>query len=207
VDLVVAPHDPTPPLDYEAVAFWMLWEMSVPVEEMICRGPYLQAPADLREQWRRRIMSTAGINVGIVWCGSPKLKLDRFRYRSMQVSDLRPLAAKRGVTLYSLQCGEGRTELLDANPPFPAIDLAPDFPNTAAIIEALDLVVTVDTSIAHLAGALGKRTFLMLPYNADFRWMADRDDTPWYPATRLFRQTRPGQWSDVVAAVGRALEQ
>jgi tetratricopeptide (TPR) repeat protein len=207
VDSVVAPHDPTPPLDYEAVAFWMLWEMSAPVEDMICRGPYLQAPADLREQWSRRIAPTAGINVGIVWCGSPKLQLDRFRYRSMHVSELRLLAAIRGVTLYSLQCGAGRTELLDANPPFPAVDLAPDFPNTAAIIEALDLVVTVDTSIAHLAGGLGKRTFLMLPYNADFRWMADRDDTPWYPATRLFRQTRPGQWSDVVAGVARALEQ
>jgi hypothetical protein len=207
VDSVVALHDPTPPLDYEAVAFWMLWEMSVPVEEMICRGPYLQAPADLRAHWRKRIAPTGGINVGIVWRGSAHLKHDRFRYRSMHISDLRPLAEVRGVTLYSLQCGEGRTELLDANPPFPAIDLAPDFPNAAAAIEALDLVVTVDTSIAHLAGGFGKRTFLMLPYNADFRWMADRDDTPWYPATRLFRQTTPGQWSDVVAAVARALEQ
>jgi tetratricopeptide (TPR) repeat protein len=207
VDSVVAPYDPTPPLDYEAVAFWLLWEMPVPVEEMICRGPYLHAPADLRSQWRRRIAPTAGLNVGIVWRGSPHLKQDRFRYRSIPLSDLRPLAAIPGITLYSLQCGEGRTELLDANPPFPAIDLAPDFPNTAAAIEALDLVVTVDTSIAHLSGGLGKRTFLMLPYHPDFRWMADRDDTPWYPAMRLFRQTRPGQWSDVVAAVARALEQ
>lgn len=207
VDAVVALHDPTPALDYEAVAFWMLWEMSLPVEEMICRGPYLQAPADLRAHWRKRIAPTGGINVGIVWRGSAHLKHDRFRYRSMHISDLRPLAEVRGVTLYSLQCGEGRTELLDANPAFPAVDLAPDFPNAAAAIEALDLVVTVDTSIAHLAGGLGKRTFLMLPYNADFRWMADRDDTPWYPATRLFRQTTPGQWSDVVAAVARALEQ
>ena len=204
---MVALHDSTPPLDYEAVAFWLLWEMSVPAEEMMCRGAYLQAPADLREQWRRRIAPTAGINVGIVWRGSPHHKRDRFRYRSMRVSELRPLADVPVVTLYSLQCGEGRTELLEADPPFPAIDLAPDFPNTAAAIESLDLVVTVDTSIAHLAGGLGRRTFLMLPYNADFRWMADRDDTPWYPSTRLFRQNRPGQWSDVVAAVARALVQ
>ena len=124
----------------------------------------------------------------------------------MRLEELRPLAAIPGVTLYSLQCGDGRTELLQADPPFPAIDLAPDFPNTAAAIEALDLVVTVDTSIAHLAGALGKRTFLMLPYNPCFRWMVNREDTPWYPATRLFRQTRPGEWSDVVTAIARALE-
>jgi tetratricopeptide (TPR) repeat protein len=206
VDSVVAPHDPVPALDYEAVAFWLLWELSVPVAEMIGRGPYLQAPADLCALWRKRIAPTAGLNVGIVWRGSPQLLHDRFRNRSMRVEELRPLAAIPGVTLYSLQCGDGRTELLEANPPFPAIDLAPDFPNTAAAIEALDLVVTVDTSIAHLAGALGKRTFLMLPYNPCFRWMVDRDDTPWYPATRLFRQTRPGVWSDVVTGVARALE-
>ena len=207
VDLVVASYDPSPPLDYEVVLFWLLWELSVPVAEMIGREPYLHAPADLRAQWQKRIASTAGSNVGIVWRGSPHLIHDRFRNRSMRLEDLRPLAAIPGVTLYSLQSGEGRTELLDANPPFPAIDLAPDFPNTAAAIEALDLVVTVDTSIAHLAGGLGKRTFLMLPYHPDFRWMADRDDTPWYPAMRLFRQTRPGEWSDVVTAVVRALEQ
>jgi tetratricopeptide (TPR) repeat protein len=207
VDLVVAPHDPTPPLDFEAVAFWLFWELSVPVEEMIRREPYLQAPADLRAQWRKRIApNTAGINIGIVWRGSTHLRYDRFRNRSMRIENLRPLAAIPGVTLYSLQCGEGRAELLDTNPPFPAIDLAPDFPNTAAAIEALDLVVTVDTSIAHLAGGLGKRTFLMLPYHPDFRWMADRDDTPWYPAMRLFRQARPGEWSDVVTAVARALQ-
>jgi tetratricopeptide (TPR) repeat protein len=207
VDSVVAPHDPAPPIDYEAVALWLLWELSVPVTNLIARGPYLQAPTDLCALWRRRIAPTTGINVGMVWRGSPQLRHDRFRNRSMCVEELRPLAAIPGVTLYSLQCGDGRTELLEANPPFPAIDLGPDFPNTAAAIEALDLVVTIDTSIAHLAGALGKRTFLMLPYNPCFRWMVNRDDTPWYPATRLFRQTRPGEWSDVVTAVAQALEQ
>ena len=205
VDSVVAPHDPIPPLDYEAVAFWLLWDLSVPVAE-IGRGPYLCAPADLCALWKKRIPPTAGINVGVVWRGSRNLLDDRFRNRSMRLEELRPLAAVPGVTLYSLQCGEGRTELLEAKPPFPAVDLAPDFPNTAAAIEALDLVVTIDTSIAHLAGALGKHTFLMLPYNPCFRWMVNRDDTPWYPATRLFRQTIPGQWSDVVTAVARALE-
>jgi tetratricopeptide (TPR) repeat protein len=205
VDSVVAPHDPIPAVDYEAAAFWLLWELSVPVSAMIGKTPYLQAPADLRAKWKKRIAATPGINVGIVWKGSPYLIHDRFRNRSMSIEDLRPLATIPGVKLHSLQCGEGRSELSNANPPFSAVDLAPDFLNTAAAIEALDLVVTIDTSIAHLAGGLGKRTFLMLPYSACFRWMEDRDDTPWYPAMRLFRQSRPGEWSDVVAAVVREL--
>jgi tetratricopeptide (TPR) repeat protein len=206
VDAVIAPYDAVPSLDYDVVAFWLMFALALPLEEMIGAAPYLQAPADLRAEWRKRIARTAGINVGIVWHGSPHVNRDPFRRRSMALEYLRPLAAIPGVTLYSLQTGQGRTELLNAKPPFPAIDLAPDFPNTAAAIEALDVVVTIDTSIAHLAGALGKRTFLMLPYNPCFRWMMDRDDTPWYSAMRLFRQTKPGEWSDVVSAVSRALQ-
>jgi hypothetical protein len=182
-----------------------MFALDIPMAEMIGKAPYLQAPGDLRAEWGKRIPKTPGTNVGIVWRGSPYLIRDGFGKRSMPLEDLRSLASIPQVTLYSLQCGEGRAELWNANPPFPAIDLAPDLPNTAAAIEALDLVVTIDTSIAHLAGALGKRTFLMLPYKACFRWMVNRDDTPWYPATQLFRQTRPGVWSDVVSAVARAL--
>src|SRR5207248_2304220 len=99
----------------------------------------------------------------------------------MPLEELRPLTAVPGITFYSLQCGAARRELTTADPPFPALDLAPDFPNTAAAIEALDLVVTIDTSVAHLAGALGKPTYVMLPYDACFRWMLNREDTPWYP--------------------------
>jgi tetratricopeptide (TPR) repeat protein len=205
VDTVVAPRDPVPPLDYESLAFWMFYALRIPVDRMIGRCPYLQAPAELRGAWRQRIKAISGINVGIAWSGSQYRIRDRFGRRSMRLEDLRPLALVPGITIYSLQCGAGRTELLESNPAFPAVDLAPDFPNTAAAIEALDLVITIDTSIAHLAGALGKRTFLMLPYDACFRWMVDRDDTPWYPATRLFRQTKPGDWSGVVASVVNAL--
>jgi tetratricopeptide (TPR) repeat protein len=207
VDSVVAPHDPPCEVDFEMSAFWLMYALDIPIAEMIGKVPYLQASVDLRTEWGKRIPSTSGMNVGIVWRGSTYLIRDRFAKRSMALEDLRILASIPRVTLYSLQCGEGRAELWNANPPFPAIDLAPDFPNTAAAIEALDLVVTIDTSIAHLAGALGKRTFLMLPYNACFRWMVNRDDTAWYPAMRLFRQTRPGVWSDVVNAVAQALSQ
>jgi hypothetical protein len=177
------------------------------VEKMIGGAPYLESPAGLRAEWRERIPRSQGLNVGLVWRGSPWRMRDRYGRRSMPLEELRPLAAVPNIRLYSLQYGEGRSELPQANPPFPAIDLAPDLPNTCAVMEALDIIVAIDTGIAHLAGALGKRTFLMLPYDPCFRWMVDRDDTPWYRSVRLFRQSRPGDWSDVVAAVARALEQ
>lgn len=204
-DCVIAPHDPLPQADFHARAFWSLYTTPIPVEQIIGKTPYLKAPRDLSAEWRTQVPRTGGIHAGIVWRGSGYRLRDRFGSRSMPLESLRPLSQVPGVTLYSLQYGDGRGELLTAGPPFAAIDLAPDFPNTAAAIEALDVVVTVDTSIAHLAGALGKKTFLMLPYDACFRWMIDRDDTPWYPSMRLFRQTKPGEWSDVVESVAGAL--
>jgi tetratricopeptide (TPR) repeat protein len=207
VDSVAAPYNPVPDGDYEMHAFWLLYSLSVPVEKMIGGAAYLESPAGLRAEWRERIPRLPGLNVGLVWHGSPWRIRDRYGRRSMPLEDLRPLASVPNIRLYSLQYGEGRTALLEADPPFPAIDLAPDLPNTCAAIEALDIIVTIDTGLAHLAGALGKRTFLMLPYDPCFRWMVDRDDTPWYRSVRLFRQSTPGEWSDVVAVVARALEQ
>jgi hypothetical protein len=205
VDDVVAFGGAFPPYDFEAGAFGLLFALRVSIEEMLGDTPYLRAPAELRAEWRNRIRSVSGINVGIVWEGSPYRRRDPYGCRSIPLEQLRPLAAIPGIDLYSLQHGAARKELTIADPPFPAIDLAPDFPNTAAAIEALDLVITIDTSIAHLAGALGKLTYVMLPYDACFRWMLDREDTPWYPGMRLFRQTKPGEWSNPVAAVAKAL--
>jgi tetratricopeptide (TPR) repeat protein len=207
VDSVAAPYNPVPDGDYEMHAFWLLYSLPVPVEKMIDGTAYLESPVGLRAAWRYRIPRSPGLNVGLVWHGSPWRIRDRYGRRSMPLEDLRALASVPNIRLYSLQYGEGRAALLEANPPFPAIDLAPDLPNTCAAMEALDIIVTIDTGLAHLAGALGKRTFLMLPYDPCFRWMADRDDTPWYRSLRLFRQSTPGEWSDVVAAVARALEQ
>lgn len=205
VDLVIAPRDPVPPFDRYAAAFWLLFSLRFPLEEMMAPSHYIQAPADLRAEWRERLRRTPGFNVGIVWHGSAYHRWNRYACRSMPLEELRPLAAIPGVNLYSLQCGPGRQQLTASDPPFPAVDLAPDFPNTAAVMEELDLVVTIDTSIAHLAGALGKMTYVMLPYEACFRWMLDRDDTPWYPNMRLFRQAKPGQWPAVVASVGESV--
>ena len=205
VDVALAFHDRIPPFDYAASAFSLLFLLQSPVEEMLDGSPYIQADTGLREKWRIRLRATPGINIGIVWRGSPYNYGNRYACRSMPLEELRPLTRIPGVNVYSLQRGPGHEELSEAIPPFPAIDLAPDFQNAAAVISEVDLVVTIDTSIAHLAGALGKLTYVMLPYDACFRWMMDRADTPWYPTMRLFRQTEPGEWSDVVQAVADAV--
>jgi tetratricopeptide (TPR) repeat protein len=207
VDAVTEPHDPAPAADYQAHAFWLMYALTVPTEQMIGHGSYLAPPVDVHSDWQDRIPRAHHLNVGLAWRGSGWRMRDRLGRRSMDLEDLRPLSAVSRARLFSLQYGAGRTELLQANPSFPAEDLAPDLRNICAVMERLDVVVTIDTFIAHLAGALGKRTFLMLPYDPCFRWMMDRDDTPWYRSVRLFRQSQPGAWADVVAAVAQALQQ
>jgi Flp pilus assembly protein TadD len=204
VNQAVAHFDPIPRFDYEVAAVWDLLRLSTPVESLIRTGPYLRAPAHLREEWRKKISSEKK-KVGLIWRGSGGRSRDPYGNRSMSLENLRPLTTVPGVALYSLQAEPGRSELLQPGSPFPAIDVASDFPNSAAAIEALDLVITIDTSIAHLAGALGKRAFVMLPFDGYFLWLTGREDTPWYPGMRLFRQTEPGNWSSVVSAVARAL--
>jgi tetratricopeptide (TPR) repeat protein len=206
VHLAISRSDNLVVPDYTASAFWLLLSLDVPVSELIGDTPYLSAPADLRDAWRKGIPPRDGLNIGIVWQGSnywcPQNPYGR---RSMPLEALRPLTRIEGVKLYSLQCGPGREELSLGPEPFPAIDLAPDFENTAAAILALDAVVTIDTSIAHLSGALGQTTYVMLPYSPCFRWGMGDEDCPWYRSAKLFRQPEPGDWSAVVSAVASRL--
>jgi hypothetical protein len=206
VHLVISRRDNLVTPDYTATAFWLLLSLDLPVGEMIGETPYIAARADLRAAWRKGIPPRDGLNVGIVWEGSNYwCPTNPYGRRSMPLEALRPLTQIDGVKLYSLQCGPGRAQLQKAVEPFPAIDLAPDFENTAAAIMALDVVVTIDTSIAHLAGALGQTTYVMLPYSSCFRWGAEGEDCPWYRSTKLFRQAAPGDWSTVVEAVASRL--
>jgi hypothetical protein len=144
----------------------------------------------------------AGRRVGIVWAGNPAHSNDR--RRSLPPPAVARLAAAACVRLISLQVGPRASEAAlygfqDLSP------LLTDYAATAAAIAALDLVLCVDTSVAHLAGALGKPAWVMLPYAPDWRWILGRDDTPWYRTLRLFRQDRPSDWASVVARVGPAL--
>jgi tetratricopeptide (TPR) repeat protein len=169
--------------------------------------PYLGADAARVGRWRERLRGLAGRKVGIVWQGNPGHQWDR--HRSAPLAAFAPLARVAGVSLVSLQKGEGAEQLRAAG--LPVHELGEDldregaFLDTAAVMRCLDLVVTVDTAAAHLAGALGIPVWVALASIADWRWLRDREDSPWYPSMRLFRQQAPGQWEGVFARMASEL--
>ena len=168
--------------------------------------PYLHPRAALAERWQRRLADLRGLRVGLVWAGNEKHGND-FR-RSIPFRLLAPIFATAGVSLVSLQIGT-RTADLATLPAGAVTDLAPelrDFAETAGAIANLDLVIAVDTAVAHVAGAMGKPVWLMLPLCPDWRWLLDRDDdSPWYPSLRLYRQRTLGDWAGVIARVAADL--
>jgi len=169
--------------------------------------PYLHAEAALVAQWSERIPESGGApRVGLVWKGNPRFENDAARSLP-GLCVLAPLA-ETGMRFVGLQKGAGEDEGHDW--PDGLANLGPrlgDFADTAAVVAQLDLVISVDTAVAHLAGALGKPCWTLLPaYQTDWRWLKERSDSPWYPGTlRLFRQQRDGDWTGVVKAVGAAL--
>ncbi|HEY1980883.1 MAG TPA: tetratricopeptide repeat protein [Xanthobacteraceae bacterium] len=172
------------------------------------RVPYLRADPAAVERWTRRLAGTgSGLKVGLVWAGNPQHAGNR--RRSIPVELLTGLMQIQGVRYYSLQVGE-RAQDLALLPQGRIVDLAPELTNfaeTTAALANFDLVITVDTAIAHLAGSMGAQCWIMLPFSPDWRWLTERSDSPWYPSIRLFRQPRPGAWNDVVAVVGQALSE
>ena len=168
--------------------------------------PYLRADADKCAAWSQRL-TTEILRVGVVWTGNPEHTRDRLR--SISFSQFRRLTGVAGSTFYALQKGltvAQREELASAGA---IVDLGAelvDFSDTAAIVANLDLVITVDTSVAHLAGALGKPVWILLPHSPDWRWLRERSDSPWYPTARLFRQMIAGQWDSVLDQVTRELQ-
>ena len=170
--------------------------------------PYLSADPALTDQWREELAKIEGFKIGIAWQGVREFHADR--WRSIPLAQFSPLAAVPGVKLISLQKGFGSEQVATVD--FPVLDFtgrldeaAGPFMDTAAILRNLDLVVTADTVIAHLAGALGVPVWLALQFEPEWRWLADRDDTPWYPTMRLFRQTAFGQWPDVFERIAQAV--
>jgi len=167
--------------------------------------PYLRADEQATENWKRRLAEFPGKKIGIVWAGSPTHANDK--NRSILLRRLLPLAAVPGVRSVSLQKGERSKQVAEA-PEFNLIDWTEELRNyddTAALVSALDLIISVDTSVAHLSGALGKPTWTLIPYAPDFRWLLDRQDSPWYPTMRLFRQPALGDWETVVQRVAGEL--
>lgn len=170
--------------------------------------PYLFADKDLKRIWHNKIENKNALGVGVVWAGNPSHKGDR--RRSVKLSRFSQLKEINGVHLYSLQKEAHELWTDEDQETLFTRDFGPqlsDFADTAAIISNLDLVISVDTSVAHLAGALGKETWVVLPFSPDWRWLTQREDSPWYPSVRLFRQPAPGDWDNVFETVTEALKQ
>ncbi|GAB4356836.1 MAG: tetratricopeptide repeat protein [Gammaproteobacteria bacterium] len=175
------------------------------LETIPAQPAYLKAAAEWGTPWRGQLAGLQGLRVGICWSGNPTARNNP--ERSCPLGALAPLA-REGVALVSLQLGAAAEELPPQGMSLRHLDPEPaDFADTASIVAGLDLVVTVDTAVAHLAGAMGRPTWLMLSHVADWRWLVDRHDSPWYPSMRLFRQPQRGDWQAVVDAMGRALQE
>jgi tetratricopeptide (TPR) repeat protein len=170
--------------------------------------PYLRVPAAALERWKTRLAPMPGLRVGLVWAGNPEHSNDH--RRSLDLDLLAPLFKEPHTSFASLQVGPRAADLKKLKGAARRIDdlssAFPDFVESAAAVSALDLVITVDTSMAHLAGALGRPTWVLLPWVTDWRWLLEREDNPWYPTMRLFRQTRGEAWPGVIARVVAALK-
>ena len=171
--------------------------------------PYLKPDAERTIKWKARVDELTAPHhrrIGLVWAGRPTHKNDR--NRSVALNRLSALTDLDGITYVSLQKGPAESQVGDYFGNAPLINLGPeieDFVDSMAVIENLDMVVTVDTAIGHLAGAMGKKAFIMLPYAPDWRWLENRSDTPWYPSVRLFRPPTPRDWDTVSAEVAAAI--
>jgi tetratricopeptide (TPR) repeat protein len=202
---IIARGDPLPGFDLHCPLLSLPLAFATTLHNIPATTAYLSAAPERIAHWRARIGSEPGLKVGIAWAGSPVHRNDR--NRSIPIERLKPLFELAGARFFSLQVGARATDLA-AIEPAPVIDLAgelTDFGETAAAIANLDLVIAADTALVHLAGALNKPVWTMLPFSPDWRWLLGRTDSPWYPSMRLFRQTRPGDWDGAVAAVRQAL--
>lgn len=176
------------------------------IEDIPASTPYLSAPPKKISDWNKRFSHDPSFKVGLVWAGNPVHANDH--NRSMSLEDFAPLAEVAGLLFIALQKGATADQVL--SPPnnmhiISVSDEIADFSDTAAIIENLDLVICVDTSIAHLAGALNKPTWLLLPEPGDWRWLTHREDSPWYPSLRIFRRNQKETWVSLVKKIKNQL--
>ena len=197
LDQVVAAGEPLPHFDYHLPLLSLPRVVKLKVDEIPAEIPYLRSEPARVADWAQRLGPRRGRRIGLVWRGSQGHVNDS--ERSMDPAFLSPFLGLEGAQLYSLQKEQkpGDLERL------PGVrDLGPelgDFGDTAAVLENMDMVVSVCTSVLHLAGALGRKAYGLIPHVADWRWFVSREDSPWYPTIRLIRQQRPGDWPDVVS--------
>ncbi len=202
ISRIVSRGEPLPDFDVHCPLLSLPLAFKTDLDTIPAAVPYLAAPEVRVMQWRDRLGPRACPRVGIAWAGSRTNRNDH--NRSIALGALACALQISGVELVSIQkeVGEADRELLGGNPHIRHVgDELADFTDTAAVVSQLDLVISVDTSVAHLAGAMARPLWLLVPFAPDFRWMLDREDNPWYPTARLFRQTGIGDWDGVLARV------
>ena len=202
---IIGPDDVPSNFDYHCPLLSLPLAFRTTLNTIPAQQPWLTANEKMRLAWAARLPSTTKRRIGLVWSGRTDHKNDH--NRSIELQQLLPILTP-GAEFICLQ-NEVRAKDLVALQQFGRIayfgnDLK-DFSDTAALLDLMDLVITVDTSVAHLAGAMGKPFWLLLPYDPDWRWLLDRDDSPWYPSARLFRQQQIGSWVEAIKLVGNEL--
>jgi len=207
IEHVITQGESLPHFDVHYPLLSLPFRFGTTLDNLPAGAPYLSADARSNELWRQRMPNTHGaLKVGLVWAGSHGHKNDR--NRSIRLDQFNILGNIPNLAFFSLQKGVSTNQ-----PGQLAINLhindlmgdVEDFADTAALIAQLDLVLCVDTAVAHLAGAMGKPTWVLLPFAPDWRWLQKRTDSPWYPSMRLFRQRKAGDWSEVLFQVREAL--
>jgi hypothetical protein len=225
ISQIITRDEPLPDFDLHCPLMSLPWVFATRLDTIPAAIPYLRANTEKVAHWRERLareQSTSGetgpsrcdtLKIGLVWAGEARPHrphVNRInRRRSMSLSQFAPLAQVPGVAFISLQKGKSAEQAQTLPPGMRLLDWTAelnDFADTAALIEALDLVISVDTSVAHLAGALGKPVWLLNRFDTCWRWLLDRSDSPWYPTMRLFRQPQPGAWAPVIAEVREQLK-
>lgn len=207
-DQLIARGEAIPHADFHVPLLDLPGILETKLDSIPACVPYLRADAEMSKYWRERLDALgAGVRLGVAWAGNPGHANDR--NRSMRLEQLEPLLMQEGVRWISLQKGDRAGEIRALPEAMQFIDWTDelnDFADTAALIQNLDLVIAVDTSVVHLAGALGKPAWVMIPHAPDWRWLLERSDSPWYPTLRLFRQSKRGEWEAVVSTVLQALK-
>ncbi len=199
----------TPPCDFQTTLLSLPRIFGTDLASIPATVPYLSADPQLADDWGTRLAELEGFKVGIHWHGSA---VAIRQYRVIPLAEFEPVARIAGVTLVSLQKDSGHEQLAEFGGRFSVVDFGDEldgehgpFMDTAAIMKNLDLVITTDTVTAHLAGALGVPVWVVLPLAGEWRWLTDREDSPWYPSMRLFRQQRLDDWSGAMARVADEL--
>jgi tetratricopeptide (TPR) repeat protein len=203
---VIARGDPLPAFDAHLPVMSLPRIFETTVDSVPWNGPYIGAEPGRIEHWRHALEPGARLHVGLAWAGRSQYWDDR--KRSIPLAAFAPLAGLAGLSLYSLQWGEAAAQISSLPGGMRIRDFGDairDFSEMAALVASLDLVISVDSAVNHLAGAMGAPAWLLATHAPDWRWLLERDDSPWYPSVRIFRQRKSGDWSGVIERVAAAL--